>query len=263
MFKFAANLTMLFQELPFMARFEAAKTAGFDYVEYLFPYAYEAEALKAELDKHDLKQVLFNLPPGDWDAGERGIACHPERIEEFREGVEQAIAYAKLLEVKQINCLAGLQPETLSTELAWQTLLDNVAYAADNLAEQGITLMLEPINSRVDMPGFFIDTLDKALKVIEALGRDNIKVQFDLYHMQIMQGDLIRSLEQNLEHIGHIQFADNPGRHEPGSGEIHFENVFKALKKSNYQGWASAEYLALHNTTDSLTWLRTFNWLQN
>lgn len=263
MFNFAANLTMLFQELPFIERFEAAKTAGFNYVEYLFPYAYEAEALKAELDKHSLKQVLFNLPPGDWDAGERGIACHPDRIQEFRDGVDQAIGYAKVLEVKQINCLAGLQPKTVSEELAWQTLLDNVGYAADKLAAQGITLMLEPINSRVDMPGFFIDTLDKALKVIEALGRDNLKVQFDLYHMQIMQGDLIRSLAQHLDHIGHIQFADNPGRHQPGSGEINFENVFKALKKSNYQGWASAEYLPSHNTEQSLAWLRTFNWLQN
>lgn len=257
--KFAANLTMLFQEVDFLERFSLAKKASFDDIEFLFPYAYPAQTLKTKLLENDLSQVLFNLPPGDWTKGERGIACHPDRVEEFQQGVTVAVEYAQTLGVKQLNCLAGLKPDHVEESQARNTLLANVDYAAKALADHGMTLLLEPINSKVDMPGFFIDTFDKAKDLIKDLSHSNLKIQFDLYHMQIMQGDLIRTLEQNLEMIGHIQFADNPGRHEPGTGEINFPAVFKALDTMGYQGWASAEYLPSETSDTSLTWLRTFN----
>jgi len=257
--KFAANLTMLFQEQPFLDRFAAAREAGFEYVEYLFPYAYEPQALEQALSCNGLKQVLFNLPPGDWEAGERGIACHPDRVDEFKKGIDRAIEYALKLNVKQLNCLAGLKPKGATDELAWNTMLSNVDYAASQLALHEITLLVEPINSKIDMPGFFIDTLDKSLHLISMCNHQNLKIQFDLYHMQIMQGDLIRTITKNLEHIGHIQFADNPGRHEPGTGEINFDCVFKALDELGYSGWVSAEYIPSSTSRQSLRWLRTFN----
>lgn len=256
--KFAANLTMLFNESPFLERFEQAKLAGFDAVEYLFPYNWGAKELAERLKKHELKQVLFNLPPGDWESGERGIACHPNRVDEFKQGIDQAIYYAETLGVKQLNCLSGLQSD-IPAELAQETLLTNLSYAADQLAQHQLTLLVEPINSRVDMPGFFLDTLDKALNCLHTLNKPNLKVQFDLYHMQIMQGDLIRSLEQHLPDIAHIQFADNPGRHEPGTGEINFSNVFRRLDEIGYSGYVSAEYLPKSQTVAGLGWLQTFN----
>lgn len=254
--RFAANLSMLFTEVDFLERFAAAREAGFEGVEYLFPYAYPKEDLGERLREHGLAQVLFNLPPGDWDAGERGIACLPDRIEEFRAGVDQAIEYARALDCRQLNCLAGLRPAGVSEELAWQTLVENVSWAAARLAEQGITLCLEAINSRVDMPGFMLDTTGKVLALIEQVDADNVRLQYDLYHMQIMEGDLVRTLECLLPWIGHIQFADNPGRHEPGTGEINFSNVFQAIDSLGYQGWVSAEYRPSGLTGESLGWLR-------
>ncbi len=254
--RFAANLSMLFTEVPFLERFARAKAAGFSAVEYLFPYDWPAEQIAAELQTNDLTQVLFNLPPGDWQAGERGIACLPDRVEEFRAGVDQGIAYAKVLGNSQLNCLAGLKPAGLDQGLAWQTLLANVQYAAERFDEAGLTLCLEAINSRVDMPGFMLDTTGKVMAVIEDVEADNVRLQYDVYHMQIMEGDVIRSLECLLPWIGHIQFADNPGRHEPGTGEINFSNVFAALDRLGYQGWASAEYRPSSATEDSLAWLQ-------
>ncbi|KPQ27398.1 MAG: hydroxypyruvate isomerase [Marinobacter excellens HL-55] len=252
--RFAANLSMLFTEVPFLERFARARAAGFKAVEYLFPYDWPAEQIAAELKANDLTQVLFNLPPGDWQAGERGIACLPDRVEEFRAGVDQGIAYAKVLGNTQLNCLAGLRPAELDYELAWQTLVANVQYAAERFVEAGLTLCLEAINSRVDMPGFMLDTTGKVMAVIEDVDADNVWLQYDVYHMQVMEGDLIRSLECLLPWIGHIQFADNPGRHEPGTGEINFSNVFAALDRLGYQGWASAEYRPSGATEDSLAW---------
>ncbi len=254
--RFAANLSMLFTEVPFLERFARAKAAGFSAVEYLFPYDWPAEQIAAELQTNDLTQVLFNLPPGDWQAGERGIACLPDRVEEFRAGVDQGIAYAKVLGNSQLNCLAGLKPAGLDQGLAWQTLLANVQYAAERFDEAGLTLCLEAINSRVDMPGFMLDTTGKVMAVIEDVEADNVRLQYDVYHMQIMEGDVIRSLECLLPWIGHIQFADNPGRHEPGTGEINFSNVFAALDRLGYQGWASAEYRPSAATEESLAWLQ-------
>lgn len=257
--RFAANLSMLFAEVPFLERFEKAAQAGFSQVEYLFPYAYEAQQLKRLLEQNNLQQVLFNLPPGDWEAGERGIACLPGREGEFKEGLTRAIYYAKQLGVNQLNCLAGLRPAELSEELALATLKSNLHFAAQSLAQEGITLLLEAINSRVDMPGFLVDGSDKALALIHDIGLPNIKLQFDLYHMQIMQGDLLRTLARHMADIGHIQFADNPGRHEPGTGEINFSKIFEELDRMGYQGWVSAEYLPSRETAQTLGWLQSFN----
>jgi hydroxypyruvate isomerase len=254
--RFAANLSMLFTELPFLDRFAAAADAGFSGVEYLFPYDWPATTLAEKLKQHSLTQVLFNLPPGDWQAGERGIACLPDRVEEFREGVFQALEYAEALDCQRINCLAGIRPASLPVDVAFQTLVENLRFAADLLAAKGITLTVEAINSKVDMPGFFLDTSLTAMAAIDAAGRDNLRLQFDLYHMQIMEGDLCRSLSRLCPHIGHIQFADNPGRHEPGSGEIHFDTVFAHIDALDYQGWVSAEYRPQQDTETSLDWFR-------
>ncbi|MGC8119482.1 hydroxypyruvate isomerase [Marinobacter sp. VGCF2001] len=257
--RFAANLSMLFTEVPFLERFARARRAGFRGVEYLFPYEWPAEQLAERLQSNGLEQVLFNLPPGDWAAGERGIACLPDRIEEFRAGVEQGIHYARMLDCKQLNCLAGLKPESVAEEDAWQTLVANVQYAADRFAEAGLTLCLEAINSRVDMPGFMLDTSGKVMALIEALEADNVRLQYDLYHRQIMEGDLVRGIECLLPWIGHIQFADNPGRHQPGTGEINFSNVFAAIDRLGYSGWVSAEYRPAGPTEASLAWFEGLN----
>ncbi|WP_148864605.1 hydroxypyruvate isomerase [Marinobacter fonticola] len=253
---FAANLTLLYPELPFLDRFAAAAADGFLGVEYLFPYAWSARVLRERLTDNGLTQVLFNLPPGDWDAGERGIACLPDRTREFEAGLDQALAYAEALACRQINCLAGLPPDELPQQAAWDTLVANLGLAARKLAPQGITLMVEAINSRVDMPGYVLDTAEKVLEAIDATGEANIRLQYDIYHMQIMSGDVIRTLERHLDRIGHIQFADNPGRHEPGTGEINFDFVFKALDRMGYSGWVSAEYHPTGPTSKTLGWLR-------
>ncbi|MDX5439643.1 MAG: hydroxypyruvate isomerase [Alteromonadaceae bacterium] len=257
--RFVANLSMLFTEVPFLERFARARAAGFTAVEYLFPYDWPAEQLAEQLREQGLTQVLFNLPPGDWQAGERGIACLPDRVEEFRAGVDQGIAYARVLGNRQLNCLAGLKPADLDGQIAWETLVANVQYAADRFAEAGLTLCLEAINSRVDMPGFMLDTTGKVMALIEELDADNVRLQYDVYHMQIMEGDVIRTMECLLPWIGHIQFADNPGRHEPGTGEINFSNVFAALDQMGYQGWLSAEYRPSLVTEDTLSWFRAAN----
>lgn len=254
--QFAANLTMLFTEAPFLERFALAATAGFTGVEFLFPYAWPKEVIRQQLTRHHLTQVLFNLPPGDWDAGERGIACLPDRVEEFRSGVHQALEYAEALQCTRLNCLAGIKPDSLSEQEAHLTLLDNIRYAADQFAPKGIRLMLEAINSRVDIPGFYLDNSRKIVEVLEAAQRPNLFYQYDIYHMQIMEGDLIRTLQKHLNHIGHVQFADNPGRHEPGTGEIHFDRLFEALDSMGYSGWVSAEYRPLTHTSQSLDWLK-------
>ncbi len=259
MARFAANLTLLFTELPFPERFAAARRAGFCGVEYLFPYPWDKRQLRGWLQDQGLQQVLFNLPPGDWDAGERGIACLPDRVDEFRRGVAQAIEYAQTLACPRLNCLAGIPPQGLAPERAWDQLVANVDWAGQQLAREGITLCVEAINSRVDMPGFLVDTSARAMALIAAVASDNVKLQYDLYHMQIMEGDLIRTLERLLPHIGHIQFADNPGRHEPGTGEIHFANVFAALERLGYDGWLSAEYRPATDTEAGLGWLQSLS----
>lgn len=252
--KFAANLSMLFTEEDFLDRFKAAADAGFKGVEYLFPYDYRPEQIAERLEANGLTQVLHNLPAGDWGAGERGIACHPERIEEFREGVDKAIEYAKALGCKQVNCLAGIQPQGVGQEQARETLIGNLRFAADKLAAENILLIAEPINTR-DIPGFFLNRTEQALALFDAVGSDNLKLQYDIYHMQIMEGDLAPTIEKDLARIAHIQLADNPGRHEPGTGEINYPFLFAHLDRLGYDGWIGCEYKPKATTLEGLGWL--------
>jgi hydroxypyruvate isomerase len=255
--KFAANLTMLFTELPFLDRFAAAAAAGFDAVEFLFPYDFDKQRLAGLLKDHGLTLVLHNLPAGDWTAGERGIACHPDRVAEFRAGVDRAIDYAKALACPKVNCLAGILPAGVTAESARATLVDNLRYAAGRLEAAGVGLLLEPVNSR-DIPGFFVDRTAPALEIIEAVGSKNLKLQYDIYHTQVMEGDLARTLETQFARIGHIQLADNPGRHEPGTGEINFPFLFRRIDELGYAGWIGCEYKPLGATTSGLTWLAPY-----
>ncbi|GHE21620.1 hydroxypyruvate isomerase [Halomonas urumqiensis] len=252
--KFAANLSMLFTEVDFLDRFKAAADAGFKGVEYLFPYDYPASDIKARLDEHGLTQVLHNLPAGDWGAGERGIACHPDRVEEFRAGVEQAIDYATTLGCRQVNCLAGIQPEGVSDDEARKTLVDNLRFAAEKLEAAGILLIAEPINTR-DIPGFFLNRTEQALALFDEVGSNNLKLQYDIYHMQIMEGDLAPTIEKHFDRIAHVQLADNPGRHEPGTGEINYPFLFGHLDRLGYQGWIGCEYKPAGSTQEGLGWL--------
>ncbi|MDV7105359.1 hydroxypyruvate isomerase [Vibrio sp. TH_r3] len=257
MYKFSANLSMLFTEYEFMQRFEAAAKSGFEGVEYLFPYDFSHSAIANELTKHKLTQVLFNLPCGDWNAGERGIACHPDRIDEFRSGVAQAIEYAHALNCKKVNCLAGKKPSTVSEEDAYRTLVDNLRFAAEELKTAGIALVFEAINT-IDIPEFFINSTKQAKKIQNDVDSSNLTLQYDIYHMQIMEGDLSRTIEQNLSIIGHLQLADNPGRHEPGTGEINYSFLFKHLESISYKGWVGCEYIPKTNTLDGLGWIEKY-----
>jgi hydroxypyruvate isomerase len=253
--KFAANLTMLFNELPFLERFAAAKAAGFEAVEYLFPYPFEKDALVQALKRNGLTQVLHNLPAGNWDAGERGIACHPDRVEEFRAGVDQAIAYATALGCRQVNCLAGKVPAGVSREQAQATFVANLKYAADKLQAARIKLLIEPINS-YDIPGFFLNTTAQALAVLDAVGSDNLYIQYDIYHAQRMEGELAATVQKHLARIAHIQLADNPGRNEPGTGEINYAFLFRHLDAIGYTGWIGCEYKPRTTTSDGLGWIQ-------
>ena len=248
--RFAANLTMMFNEVDFLDRFEAAAKAGFKGVEYLFPYDFDAADLKARLDQFGLTQVLHNLPAGDWAAGERGIACHPDRVDEFKAGVDKAIEYAQALGCKQVNCLAGIAPTSGDVD---KTFIENLKFAADKLKAAGIKLVIEAINTR-DIPGFYLSTTQQALDAIKATGSDNIGVQYDIYHMQIMEGDLAPTMEKHLASIDHIQLADNPGRNEPGTGEINYPFLFSFLDKIGYDGWIGCEYKPATTTVDGLGW---------
>lgn len=251
--KFAANLTMMFNEVPFMDRFDKAAAAGFKGVEFLFPYDFAVEQLQDALKRNQLQLVLHNLPAGDWAGGERGIACHPDRVEEFRAGVERAITYATALGVEQVNCLAGIQPASVTNTIAHKTLVDNLKYAAPKLKAAGIKLLIEPINT-FDIPGFFLNRTQQALDIIAAVGSDNLFVQYDIYHMQRMEGELAKTIEKHLGSIGHLQLADNPGRNEPGTGEINYPFLFAFLDRSGYQGWIGCEYKPATTTTAGLGW---------
>ncbi len=255
--RFAANLSMLFTELPFMQRFAAARAAGFDAVEYLLPYAYPQEELAAQLQSHGLQQVLHNLPAGNWDAGERGIACIPGREEEFRAGVAQAVAYATALHCPQVNCLAGKLPEGVTPGQAHDTLVANLRYAAAALKDAGIRLLLEPINP-FDIPGFFVTRTGQALAIMDAAGSDNLYLQYDIYHAQRTEGELAATIERHLPRIAHIQLADNPGRHEPGTGEINWPWLLARIDTLGWRGHVGCEYKPRTSTADGLSWLNAF-----
>ncbi len=252
--KFAANLTMLFTEAPFLDRFERAAKAGFQAVEFLFPYPFATADIKARLDAHQLTLVLHNLPAGDWDAGERGIAILPDRVAEFRAGVAKAIEVGRALGVPRINCLAGKAPAGVDDAVLRQTFVDNLRFASAALKEVGIQLLIEPINN-IDIPGFWLNKTDKALSVMDEVGSDNLFLQYDIYHAQRYEGELAATMSRNLARIGHIQLADNPGRNEPGTGEINYAFLFKHLDRIGYTGHIGGQYKPAAGTEAGLTWM--------
>ncbi|QJE02990.1 hydroxypyruvate isomerase family protein [Massilia forsythiae] len=251
--KFAANLSLLFNELGFLDRFAAARSADFDAVEFLFPYAFEAEQITGRLQRYGQELVLFNFPSGDWTAGERGFACDPRRIGEFQDSVEIALEYALELGVKQLHCLSGKQHPAVAPERAHATFVDNLRFACAALAPHGIRVLVEPINDR-DVPGYFLTRSAQAAQVIADAAVDNLFLQYDIYHMQRMEGDLAHNLRELLPLIKHIQLADVPGRHEPGTGEINFPYLFRTLDELGYDGWIGCEYNPRGATLDSLGW---------
>ncbi len=253
--QFSANLSFLFAEHEFPERFSAAARAGFKGVEFHFPYAHDKAALAEVVLTSGVDVVLFNLSAGDWAAGERGIACQPGRKAEFQEGVGRAIEYAEALGCTRLNCLAGMPVG--DRDKALETLVDNLRFAAAVTQRAGIRLLLEPLNRR-DNPGFLVATTAEAMRVIDAVGSRNLFLQYDVYHAQVMEGDLARTLEAHLPHIGHVQIADNPGRHEPGTGEIRFDFLFGRLRELGYAGWIGCEYRPSGGagaTEESLGWL--------
>lgn len=253
--KFAANLSLLYPDRPFMDRIAAAAADGFDAVEYMSPYDHEPSDLRRALDAAGLHQALFNLPFGDWAAGERGIACLPDRIGEFEAGVETALRFAEALSCPAVNCLAGIPAGGMSHEQAEAVLVRNLGHAAGRLAEASVKLLLEPINT-YDVPGFLISTTDRAEAVLRAVASDNLYLQYDFYHMQIMQGDLIPTFRRLQERIAHVQIADHPGRHEPGTGEINYPYIFESLDEAGYTGFVGCEYKPADDTSAGLGWMR-------
>ena len=252
--KFAANLTMLFNEVPFLDRFERAAKAGFDAVEFLFPYAFPTSEIRSRLKGNGLKLVLHNLPAGDWDAGERGIACLPDRIDEFREGVARAIEVGSALGVPQLNCLAGKAPLGASDATLRQTFVGNLRFAAAECRRAGLKLLVEPINT-YDIPGFYLNRTAQAIGILDEVGSDNLFVQYDIYHAQRMEGELAATLAKHLGRIAHVQLADNPGRNEPGTGEINYPFLFAHLDRIGYAGWVGCEYKPAATTEAGLGWL--------
>jgi len=252
--KFAANLTMLFTEVPFLDRFERAAKAGFDAVEFLFPYPFAASEIQSRLEANKLKLVLHNLPAGDWDGGDRGIACNPARVEEFRAGVAKAVEYATALGAPRVNCLAGKRPAGVSEDDLRKTFVENLRYAAGELKKAGVKLLIEPINL-FDIPGFYLNRTDHALAIIEEVGSDNLFVQYDIYHAQRTEGELAATMSKHLAKIGHVQLADNPGRNEPGTGEINYDFVFAHLDRIGYTGHIGCEYKPATTTEAGLGWL--------
>jgi hydroxypyruvate isomerase len=252
--KFAANLSMLFTEHPFLERFARAKAAGFQAVEFLFPYEYESSAIAHELRRNELEQVLFNLPAGDFSAGDRGMANDPNRVEEFRAGVQEGLNIAAELRCARLNCLAGLRLADVPEETQTATLIENLRYAADAAARVGVLQVVEPLNA-FDAPGYFLPTPEAGFAIVERAGHPNLLLQYDIYHAQRMSGNLAATIAARIDLIGHVQIADSPARNEPGTGEINYPFVLQALDDAGYDGWVSLEYRPRHTTETSLRWL--------
>jgi hydroxypyruvate isomerase len=257
MARFSANLSTLFTERPFLDRFGAAARVGFRGVEYMSPYGYPAVEIAARLRDFGLIQALFNLPMGDMSKGELGLACLPDRVEEFRAGVARGVEYARALGCPTVNCLAGVPTHTTKMAEARRTLIDNLRYAADRLGEAGVQLVMEPLN-RYDSPGYFVTHSGRALDIIDETGSANIRLQYDIYHMQRMEGELAATIERLLPRIGHVQIAGNPGRHEPSVGEINFRFLIERLDALGYEGWIGAEYNPRGRTEDGLGWFSSY-----
>lgn len=254
MLTFAPNLTTLFTEASFLERFEKAKDAGFSHVEFQFPYEHKKDDIIDKLNRYDLKTVLFNLPAGDWGNGDRGLAIFPDRQEEFRQSVHKAIEYAKALQCFTLHCMAGVKQNDLDFHEALYTFKENLRYCAKEFEKHHLTVVIEPINT-FDIPNYFLSNLQMAVDIIEDLALPNVKLQYDIYHMQRTQGELIASFKKYKHMIAHIQIADNPGRHEPGTGEIHFPNLFRSLIEEEYNGYIGLEYLPQGKSEDSFSWL--------
>lgn len=255
--RFAANLTMMFTELPFPERFAAAAAAGFEGVEFLFPYDHPAEEMAGWLQASRLANVLFNLPPGDWGAGERGIASLPGRDEEFRTSVDRALSYARALGTPTLHVMAGLMPDGADRAGHHATFVRNLRHAAASCADHGRTLVIEPINTR-DMPGYFLNRQADAHAICEEVGAPNLKVQMDFYHTQIVEGDVATTLRRFLPRIGHVQIAGVPDRHEPDKGELNNEYLLGLLDELGYQGWVGCEYRPAKGTVEGLGWFRAW-----
>ena len=255
--RFCANLTMLYGEHDFLDRFEAARADGFHGAEYMFPYPFPKERLAEALDRNGLVQILHNLPAGDWNAGERGIACHPDRVGEFQDGVEQAIQYATALRCPQVNCLVGIPPRDTDPELVRRTVRDNLVFAARELKAVGVRLLIEPVNT-FDIPGFWLTHPDQAVALMDEVGSDNLFLQYDLYHQQRTAGELLATYRRLKDRIAHVQVADNPGRGEPGTGEINYNFLFEQLDRDGYAGWIGCEYKPRGLTSAGLGWLHPY-----
>jgi hydroxypyruvate isomerase len=255
--RLAANLSMMFNEVPFLERFAAARKARFDAVEFLFPYEHPSGELRKRLDGEGLTQALFNMPPGDWSKGERGIASLPGRQAEFRDGVKQALDYAGALGCELLHCMAGIVPAGVSPVTAASVYAANLAWAAEQAQAVGVRLVIEPINHR-DMPGYFLHTEAQGAAVVEAIGRERLGLQFDVYHCQITEGDITKRMEQFMPVIGHIQIADVPARNEPGTGEIGWKFVFRRMDELGYGGWVGCEYRPAGDTVAGLRWREEF-----
>ena len=252
--KLAANLSMLFTEVPFLERFEAATKAGFKGVEFLFPYAFDLDQMAEKLKTNNLEMVLHNMPAGNWEDGERGIACHPDRVSEFQESVGMAIHAAKKLDARRVNCLAGKIPEGVSPDKVRQTLIANLKFAAGKFKAEGIRVVTEPINI-YDIPGFYLNRTQQAVDIISETGSDNLFIQHDIYHMQRMEGELANTIKANISMIKHMQLADNPGRFEPGTGEINYRFLFQCIDELGYDGWIGCEYRPKTTTAEGLGWI--------
>jgi hydroxypyruvate isomerase len=255
--KFNANLSMMFNEVDFIDRFAAAAKAGFKGVEFLFPYAYDKNQLAETARKNNLQVILFNMPPGDWNAGDRGMACDPARMTEFQDNVGKAIEYSLALNCKQIHCMAGLMPRGVSSEKMREAYIANLQFAGKEMAKHQLRLLIEAINTR-DIPGFYLNYSDQAFDIMHYAAVPNLVFQYDIYHMQIMEGDLAPTIEKNLAKIGHMQLADTPGRHEPGTGEINYGFLFQHIDRIGYQGWIGCEYRPATTTEAGLGWLKPY-----
>jgi hydroxypyruvate isomerase len=255
--RLAANLSMMFNEVPFLDRFAAARKAGFEGVEFLFPYEFAAAELRSRMVGEGLTQVLFNMPPGDWAKGERGIAALPGRQSEFREGVKRALDYAATLECRRVHCMAGIVPAEVPSDTAAAIYASNLVWATEQARPAGVKLMIEPINHR-DMPRYFLNTQAQGAAIVEAIGRDRLGLQFDVYHVQITEGDITKRLEQHMPVIDHMQIADVPARNEPGTGEIGWEFVLRRIDELGYMGWVGCEYRPAGETVAGLGWRQRF-----
>ena len=253
--KFAANLTMMFNEVPFLQRFDAAAKAGFTACEFLFPYEYTPQEVAAALRHSGMQNVLFNLSPGDWGKGERGLAGLPGREAEFRDSVATAIAYAQAMGTTRLHAMSGIRAQGMTDEAFIETIVPNLQYACDQLAPLGITLLIEPINTR-DMPGYLLSRQADAHDVLARVGRANLKVQMDFYHAQIMEGDVATKFRRWQKDVGHIQIASVPARHEPDEGELNYPWLFKLLDELGYDGWVGCEYRPRAGTIEGLHWMR-------